>query len=253
MVLYPLFRIWSPRRSPTHQALTPVSSRDISWLMRKRGAGKKAALRILCQWLLVDRLPCSAVCHVVFVCFCWLLGCIPANQAPLTVCDGPIFKASLWLLSTPHPHLYMSHHHRCGHAASRADGHEPWHARKPLGSSVQATGGKFLSANVRLTALAGQGADTSLIWVVWPFSPRYSFCRAVSLERSMKEWPQESLGRRGRVCGNGQKTHFFLIGGLWGPGLPVWQIVDSPGACFPLLSGEPLWRAGRPTTGWAAF
>lgn len=100
----------------------------------------------------------------------------------------------------------MSHHCRCGHAASRADGREPWHARKPLGSSVWATGGTFLSANVELTALAGQGADALLIRVGWPFGPGHGFRWAASLEHSTKERPRESLRRRGSVFGNGPEN-----------------------------------------------
>lgn len=100
----------------------------------------------------------------------------------------------------------MSHHHGCGHAASRADGREPWHARKPLGSSVWATGGTLLSANVELTASAGQGADALLIWVGWPFGPGHCFRGAASLEHSTKERPQRRLRRRGRGFGNGPEN-----------------------------------------------
>lgn len=46
-----------------------------------------------------------------------------------------------------------------------------------------------------------------------------------------------------------RKQHFSLARGRRGPGLCGWQILDSPGACFPLLLSKPPWRTSRPTTG----
>lgn len=132
-----------------------------------------------------------------------------ANKASLTAFTGPTFEISLWLLPMPHPCLSTACHLRRGHAASRADGCEPWHARKLLGSSVWATGGKFLSANVELTALQGKGrclldpgglTFLSQIWSLQSCEFR-AWCEGMTSGKT-------EVG--GRVCWNGQKASFLL-------------------------------------------
>jgi hypothetical protein len=135
--------------------------------------------------------------------------CFLANKASHYVHPTYSWRCLMGYYPFP-PHLIVAYHLWCGYAASRADGCEPWHARKLLGSSAWATGGKFLSANGNLTAHAGQGAEALCIQGGWPFRPRYGLCRATSLECGKKAWPLGRLSRRGKGGWNGQKASVFL-------------------------------------------
>lgn len=94
------------------------------------------------QWLSVDMLPCKPANREFSIWLCSLPGGLLANKASLTASLGLLSKPLFGSLHGP-ACLNMAYVLRCGLAASRADGCEPWHARKPLGSSVWATGGEF--------------------------------------------------------------------------------------------------------------
>lgn len=154
----------------------------------------------------------------------------------ITDCIHCVYFPALSLIAIHGPHrLNRAHHLQHGHAASRADGCEPWHARKPLGSSVWAMGDEFLSANVELTALARPRQMPS--WSRWA---DLSVPDLISVELQIESMAcKMDLQREGgeEVGAEMDKKASFLLGYL-ALGARVacgWQIVDSPGACFPFL------------------
>lgn len=154
----------------------------------------------------------------------------------ISVFPGPAFYSCC-----PQPPSFMACHLWYGHAANRADGRESWHARKPLGPSVRATGASSYLQMWKQQPSEGKkqkppwsrGADLSGPDMVSAELHVWSSVGRNSLRRHWDGW---------EGAAEIEKPHFCLTGGTQGQDCCGWEQVDPAGTCFPFLVRNP-WRA----------